>query len=79
MKQEYVAAIAAALREQEAAVAAANIKFFATLKSIPGGEELLRRELAKRNLDPATIEQLLRGEIPKDSPAAFLGLNIGKS
>ena len=58
MRPEHVNAIAAALAEQEAAVAAANVKFFATLKSIPGGEEMLRRELTKRNLDSATIEKL---------------------
>ena len=45
------------------------------LKSVPGGLECFRRELAKLNLDSATFDRLLSGDLePEDHAALVLAL-----
>ena len=74
-----IAALADAAGRAADSVHAKNKKLLTTLLEMPGGRELLRRELAQRNVDMAMFERLLRGEVLPEDAATLLSLNIGQS
>lgn len=79
MKSSAINPLATAMERAATATAAANQELLAALKTLPGGENLLRGQLAHFNLDPTTFERLLRGDVLPSDAAILAGLKIGQS